>query len=92
MVSTLDRPWHWPWECKRTGLTIIHLVCSEASKETPGWDADALRRELGRGRLGSSFCDKNGSVPRQPGTDTRGPSHYSGPERSGPCVAVAVLG
>ena len=48
--------------------------------------------DLGRGRLGSSFCGKDGSIPRQPGTDTCGPSRYSGPERSGPCMAVAVLG
>lgn len=48
--------------------------------------------ELGRGRLGSSFCGKDASIPRQPGTDTWGPSSYSGPERSGPCVAAVVLG
>ena len=48
--------------------------------------------DLGRGRLGSSFCGKDGSIPRQPGTDTCGPSRCSSPERSGPCMAVAVLG
>ena len=56
----------------------------EAYETNPPKRPQARMLMLSSGHLGSSFCGKDGSIPRQPGTDTWGPSRYCGQKGVGP--------